>query len=73
MRRLPQRQPAAHQHYHHQQLRGSSTVAVRRSEPEAVCVGLLGGFRLRVGSQLIEEDRWRLRKARSLLKLLALV
>jgi hypothetical protein len=48
-------------------------VAVRRSEPEAVCVGLLGGFRLWVGAQLIEEDRWRLRKARSLLKLLAMV
>jgi predicted ATPase/DNA-binding SARP family transcriptional activator/DNA-binding CsgD family transcriptional regulator len=37
-----------------------------------VRIGLLGGFRLSVGPRLIEEGRWRLRKARSLLKLLAL-
>src|SRR5215203_888951 len=40
--------------------------------PEIVRVWLLGGFRVSVGSRLIEEDRWRLKKARSLLKLLAL-
>lgn len=37
-----------------------------------VRIELLGGFRLSVGPRLIEEGRWRLRKARSLLKLLAL-
>ena len=37
-----------------------------------VRIGLLGGFRLWVGPRLIEEDRWRLRKAGSLLQLLAL-
>src|SRR5215212_4577735 len=39
---------------------------------ETVRVWLLGGFRVSVGSRTIEEDRWRLRKARSLIKLLAL-
>ena len=39
---------------------------------ETVRVWLLGGFRVRVGSQLIEGDRWRQRKAASLVKLLAL-
>jgi predicted ATPase/DNA-binding SARP family transcriptional activator/DNA-binding CsgD family transcriptional regulator len=42
------------------------------SKPEAVRVGLLGGFRVSVGSRVIGEERWRLRKARSLVKLLAL-
>jgi DNA-binding SARP family transcriptional activator len=37
-----------------------------------VRIGLLGGFRLSVGPRLIEEGQWRLRRARSLLKLLAL-
>jgi predicted ATPase/DNA-binding SARP family transcriptional activator/DNA-binding CsgD family transcriptional regulator len=69
MRRHPQRQAAAEEH--HQQARGGSSGAAR-SEPEVVRIGLLGGFRLWVGSRLIEEDRWRLRKARSLIKLLAL-
>ena len=35
-------------------------------------VWLLGGFRVRVGSRLIEGNRWRQRKAASLVKLLAL-
>src|SRR5215208_3972139 len=70
MSRLLQRQAAAQQH-HNQQLRGSTIGAARR-EPEPVRVLLLGGFRLWVGRRLIEEDRWRLRKAKGLLKLLAL-
>jgi DNA-binding SARP family transcriptional activator len=35
-------------------------------------VRLLGGFRVSVGSRVIQEDSWRLRKAASLIKLLAL-
>jgi len=56
---------------HHQQLRGDSKEAAVR-EPEVVRIELLGGFRLWVGPRVIQEDRWRLRKARSLVKLLAL-
>jgi predicted ATPase/DNA-binding SARP family transcriptional activator/DNA-binding CsgD family transcriptional regulator len=42
-------------------------------ELEAVRIWLLGGFRISVGSfRRIEEDEWRLKKAGSLLKLLAL-
>lgn len=41
-------------------------------EPEAVRVELLGGFRVSVGARVAEEDEWRLRKAASLVKLLAL-
>src|SRR5215207_3264373 len=42
-------------------------------KPEIVRVRMLGGFQVSVGSRTIEVDRWRLRKARSLIKLLALV
>jgi predicted ATPase/DNA-binding SARP family transcriptional activator/DNA-binding CsgD family transcriptional regulator len=41
-------------------------------EPEVVRVWLLGGFRVSVGSRTIEASGWRLRKAMSLVKLLAL-
>ncbi len=41
-------------------------------EPEAVRVWLLGSFRVSVGSQTIEQNQWRLRKAASLVKLLAI-
>ena len=41
-------------------------------EPEAVRVWLLGGFEVSVGSRAVEGSSWRLRKARSLVKLLAL-
>jgi predicted ATPase/DNA-binding SARP family transcriptional activator/DNA-binding CsgD family transcriptional regulator len=41
-------------------------------EPEAVRIWLLGGFRISVGSRSVGEDEWRLRKAGSLVKLLAL-
>ncbi len=40
--------------------------------PEAVRIKLLGGFRVLVGSRRIEESEWRLKKAGSLIKLLAL-
>ena len=39
---------------------------------EALRVWLLGGFRVSVGIRTIEENEWRLRKAASLVKLLAL-
>ena len=50
---------------------GTASREIRR-KPEAMRIELLGGFRLWVGPRPIEEDRWRLRKARSLVKLLAL-
>jgi transposase-like protein len=40
--------------------------------PEEVCIWLLGSFRESVGSLVFEEIEWRLRKAASLVKLLAL-
>ena len=42
------------------------------ARPEAVRVSLLDGFRVAVGPKTIEEGRWRLQKAASLVKLLAL-
>ena len=39
---------------------------------EAVRIWLLGGFRVAVGSRTVQEGAWRLRKAASLVKLLAL-
>ena len=39
---------------------------------ESMRIRLLGGFRVSVGSRSIEGDAWRLKKAASLLKLLAL-
>lgn len=41
-------------------------------EAEAVRVWLLGGFEVSVGSRVLGGDTWRLRKAQSLVKLLAL-
>jgi DNA-binding SARP family transcriptional activator len=40
--------------------------------PETLRIWLLGGFRVSVGSRSIGEEEWQLRKARSLLKVLAL-
>ena len=60
MDRRSRQQPAARQH----QRGGAPAKSVR--------IGLLGGFRVRVGPRLVGKDRWRLRKARSLVKLLAL-
>jgi predicted ATPase/DNA-binding SARP family transcriptional activator/DNA-binding CsgD family transcriptional regulator len=39
---------------------------------EPLRIGLLGGFRVRVGSRVVGENEWRLLKAASLVKLLAL-
>src|SRR5215217_4815029 len=70
MSRRPQRQAAAQQ----QQNRGpaGSASGDASGEPQAVRVRLFGGFRVWVGPRAIQEDRWRLRKAKSLIKLLAL-
>ena len=43
-----------------------------KEKPQALRVDLLGGFRVSVGPRTIGEDVWRLKKAKSLLKLLAL-
>src|SRR5918993_5905462 len=40
--------------------------------PEAMRVWLLGGFRVSVGARTIGDEKWRLRKAAALVKLLAL-
>src|SRR5215217_65994 len=37
-----------------------------------LCIKLLGGFEISVGPRALKEDQWRLRKAASLVKLLAL-
>jgi DNA-binding SARP family transcriptional activator len=44
----------------------------RAKEPGVVRIGLLGGFSVAVGDRKVDESAWRLRKAASLLKLLAL-
>ena len=44
----------------------------RAKEAGAVRIGLLGGFSVTVGERKVSESAWRLRKAASLLKLLAL-
>ena len=44
----------------------------RDGTAEDVRVWLLGGFEVSVGSRVVEGDTWRLRKAQSLVKLLAL-
>ena len=68
MDKRSQRQPAGQQHQHN----GGATAAGAMGGPEAVRIGLFGGFRVWVGPRLVGEDGWRLRKARSLVKLLAL-
>src|SRR5918998_82824 len=44
----------------------------RAKELEALRIGLLGGFSVTVGDRKVDESAWRLRKAASLMKLLAL-
>src|SRR5215207_8397087 len=44
----------------------------RAKESGAVRIGLLGGFSVSVRDRKVDESAWRLRKAASLLKLLAL-
>jgi predicted ATPase/DNA-binding SARP family transcriptional activator/DNA-binding CsgD family transcriptional regulator len=48
------------------------TGVVTSNKPEAVRIRLLGGFWVSVGQRSIGEDEWRLKKAASLIKLLAL-
>jgi DNA-binding SARP family transcriptional activator len=43
-----------------------------KEKPQTVRIQLLGGFRVSVGFRTVGEDGWRLKKAKSLLKLLAL-
>ena len=52
---------------HNPRVRGETT-----KKPYAVRIRLLGGFRVSVGERSIGEERWRLKKAASLVKLLAL-
>ena len=48
-------------------------MGISEQEPhEALRIRLLGGFRVSVGSRIVGENGWRLKKAKSLLKLLAL-
>jgi DNA-binding SARP family transcriptional activator len=52
--------------------RRAARARLRWNGARVVRVWLLGGFRVSVGSRTIEASGWRLRKARSLVKLLAL-
>src|SRR6476620_547644 len=52
--------------------RSNSPDATAGRDPPLLRLELLGGFRVTLGDQVIEEPAWRLRKARSLVKLLAL-
>jgi hypothetical protein len=76
MRRRPQWRATAQQHQQHHRGpnggTGRQTTREPSSEPQAVRIGLLGGFRVSIGPVVIGEEEWRLRKARSLIKLLAL-
>src|SRR5919107_1364274 len=69
MERHSRRQSADRQH---QDYRDGGSREAAMTWPEPVRVGLLGGFRVWVGPRHVGDDRWRLRKARSLVKLLAL-
>jgi predicted ATPase/DNA-binding SARP family transcriptional activator/DNA-binding CsgD family transcriptional regulator len=51
---------------------GVSRTEAPRERPESVRIWLLGGFRVSVGSRIIEGNEWRLRRAAALVKLLAL-
>jgi DNA-binding SARP family transcriptional activator len=53
---------------------GSNTLLAegRAKELRALRIGLLGGFSISVGERKVDESAWRLRKAASLIKLLAL-
>lgn len=59
--------PAADDRRNPSPRRGEAT-----KKPEAVRIWLLGGFRVSVGERSIGEESWRLKKAASLVKLLAL-
>jgi len=51
---------------------GQKSVDITAEEPGAVRIWMLGGFRVSVGPRCIEGNAWRLKKAASLVKLLAL-
>jgi DNA-binding SARP family transcriptional activator len=54
-------------------LEKGTKVGMAEEKPhEALRIRLLGGFRVSVGSRIVGEDGWRLKKAKSLVKLLAL-
>ncbi len=42
------------------------------AEPETLYIWMLGGFRVRVASRFTADEEWRLKKARSVIKILAL-
>jgi len=44
---------------------------MEKKRREAVRIRLLGGFRVSVGSRTVGNDRWRLKKAKGVVKLLA--
>src|SRR5215207_3346907 len=56
----------------HHNSTGSTGRETTSRKPEVIRIELLGGFRVWVGPQSIEEGAWRLRKAANLVKLLAL-
>ncbi len=56
----------------HQRLAAQHRRSYEDGKPETVRIWLLGGFRVSVGSRIVEGSRWRLKKAVSLVKLLAL-
>ena len=56
----------------HNRLAAQAGLGPGNTEPEAVRIWLLDGFRMSVGSRTIEGNEWRLKKAGSLVKLLAL-
>jgi DNA-binding SARP family transcriptional activator len=63
------RRPKHHQH------RGTTAGSFGRDSTrkvEVIRIKLLGGFRVWVGPEVIGDEKWHLRKARSLIKLLAL-
>src|SRR5919199_1441029 len=63
----PQRSTGANKHH------PEGTPAEEEGAPEAVRIRLLGGFSVSVGlRRSIEQSQWRLKKAASLVKLLAL-
>jgi len=56
----------------HQRPAAQAQLASTGARPEPVRVWLLGGFKVSVGSRAVESGSWRLRKAETLVKLLAL-
>jgi predicted ATPase/DNA-binding SARP family transcriptional activator/DNA-binding CsgD family transcriptional regulator len=55
-----------------QAVSGAARGGARLGDPETLYIQLLGRFQVRVGSRVIEDDGWPLRKAAVLVKLLAL-